>query len=130
MRIRDWSSDVCSSDLTGTVQLPIVDAIRKREELEKAVETYGIASELTMAVGDGANDILMMQAAGLGVTYHATQKARAAADAEIVHGALSGLLYAQGIGRGDWVQACEKTARERKSQTLNSWLLFADSMEF
>src|SRR3546814_2719113 len=42
--------DVDAARLTGTVQLPIVDAIRKREELEKAVETYGIASELTMAV--------------------------------------------------------------------------------
>src|SRR3546814_4572315 len=66
--------DVDAARLTGTVQLPIVDAIRKREELEKAVETYGIASELTMAVGDGANHILMMQAAGLGVAYHAKQK--------------------------------------------------------
>src|SRR3546814_17306079 len=75
--------DVDAARLTGTVQLPIVDAIRKREELEKAVETYGIASELTMAVGDGANDILMMQAAGLGVDYPDKQKAREAADAEI-----------------------------------------------
>src|SRR3546814_10475597 len=74
--------DVDAARLTGTVQLPIVDAIRKREELEKAVETYGIASELTMAVGDGANDILMMQAAGLGVAYHAKQKAREARSEE------------------------------------------------
>src|SRR3546814_13591301 len=94
--------DVDAARVTGTVQLPSVDAIRKREELEKAVETYGIAPELTMAVGDGANDILMMQAAGLGVAYHAKQKAREAADAEIVHGDLSVLLYAPGIGRGEW----------------------------
>src|SRR3546814_20392470 len=57
--------------------------IRKREELEKAVETYGIAPELTMAVGDGANDILMMQAAGLGVAYHAKQKERKSTRSEL-----------------------------------------------
>ena len=57
-----------------------------------------------MAVGDGANDILMMEAAGLGVAYHAKQKARDAADAEIVHGDLSVLLYSQGIARGEWVE--------------------------
>jgi phosphoserine phosphatase len=46
----------------------------------------------------------MMEAAGLGVAYHAKQKARDAADAEIVYGDLSVLLYAQGIGRGEWVE--------------------------
>src|SRR3546814_16613011 len=91
MRISDWSSDVCSSDL---------------EELEKAVETYGIASELTMAVGDGANDILMMQAAGLGVAYHAKQKAREAADAEIVHGDLSVLPDRKSVVSGKSVSTC------------------------
>src|SRR3546814_17292982 len=75
--------DVDAARLTGTVQLPIVDAIRKREELEKAVETYGIASELTIAVGDGANDIWMMQEAGLGVAYPVKQKARGAGGGEI-----------------------------------------------
>src|SRR3546814_20271233 len=58
--------DVDAARLTGTVQLPIVDAIRKREELEKAVETYGIASELTLAVGGGADDILDRKSVGSG----------------------------------------------------------------
>lgn len=90
--------------LAGTVQFPIVDAMTKRMELEQASAEFGIPRELTMAVGDGANDILMMEAAGLGVAYHAKQKAREAANAEITHGDLSVLLYAQGIRRAEWVK--------------------------
>lgn len=96
--------DIAGERLTGTVQFPIVDAMTKRLELEQAAARHGIAREFTMAVGDGANDILMMEAAGLGVAYHAKQKARDAADAEIVHGDLSVLLYAQGIEREEWVE--------------------------
>lgn len=96
--------DVEGEALAGTVQFPIVDAMTKRAELEQAAADHGIAREFTMAVGDGANDILMMQAAGLGVAYHAKQKARDAADAEITHGDLGVLLYAQGIRRSDWVE--------------------------
>ncbi|MBK5265757.1 MAG: phosphoserine phosphatase SerB [Alphaproteobacteria bacterium] len=96
--------EIEDSRLTGTVRLPIVDAQTKRDELENAIAGHGIAREFTMAVGDGANDILMIEGAGLGVAYHAKQKARDAADAEIVHGDLSVLLYAQGIGRKEWVE--------------------------
>lgn len=95
--------DIADGALTGTVALPIVDAARKRAELEKAIEG-GIDRTLTLAVGDGANDIPMIQAAGLGVAYHAKPKTREAAAAEIVHGDLSVLLYAQGIASTHWVQ--------------------------
>ncbi|NIJ16469.1 phosphoserine phosphatase SerB [Sphingobium vermicomposti] len=94
--------DIADGALTGTVALPIVDAARKRAELEKAIEG-GIDRTLTLAVGDGANDIPMIQAAGLGVAYHAKPKTREAAAAEIVHGDLSVLLYAQGIASTHWV---------------------------
>ena len=94
--------DIVDGALAGTVALPIVDAARKRAELEQAIEG-GIDRALTLAVGDGANDIPMIQAAGLGVAYHAKPKTREAAAAEIVHGDLSVLLYAQGIGPADWV---------------------------
>jgi phosphoserine phosphatase len=94
--------DIAGGKLTGTVQVPIVDSARKRHELEGAMSARGIAQALTMAVGDGANDIPMIEAAGLGVAYHAKEKARAAADAEIRHGDLRVLLYAQGIARKDW----------------------------
>jgi phosphoserine phosphatase len=88
--------------LAGTVAEPIVDAARKRAELEAAI-TGGIDRALTLAVGDGANDIPMIEGAGLGVAYHAKPKTRAAAAAEIIHGDLSVLLYAQGIASKDWV---------------------------
>jgi phosphoserine phosphatase len=96
--------EIADGRLTGTVALPIVDAARKRSELLTAIQEHGIDPSLTLAVGDGANDIPMIEAAGLGVAYHAKEKARAAADAEILHGDLSVLLYAQGIAPKDWTE--------------------------
>ncbi len=93
--------EIADGALLGTVVTPIVDAARKRAELEAAIDG-GIDRALTLAVGDGANDIPMIEGAGLGVAYHAKPKTRAAAAAEIVHGDLSALLYAQGIARRDW----------------------------
>ncbi|CCW18806.1 Phosphoserine phosphatase [Sphingobium indicum BiD32] len=95
--------EIADGALLGTVTRPIVDAARKRAELE-AMIAGGIDRALTLAVGDGANDIPMIEGAGLGVAYHAKPKTRAAAAAEIVHGDLSVLLYAQGIASADWVQ--------------------------
>jgi phosphoserine phosphatase len=94
--------EIADGALTGTVTTPIVDAARKRTELEAAI-AGGIDRALTLAVGDGANDIPMIEGAGLGVAYHAKPKTREAAAAEIVHGDLSVLLYAQGIASADWV---------------------------
>ncbi|WP_420143514.1 phosphoserine phosphatase SerB [Sphingobium sp.] len=96
--------EIADGALLGTVTTPIVDAARKRTELEAAI-AGGIDRALTMAVGDGANDIPMIEGAGLGVAYHAKPKTREAAAAEIVHGDLSVLLYAQGIASVDWVGA-------------------------
>jgi phosphoserine phosphatase len=95
--------EIADGALLGTVTTPIVDAARKRTELEAAI-AGGIDRALTLAVGDGANDIPMIQGAGLGVAYHAKPVTRAAAAAEIVHGDLSVLLYAQGIPTAEWVQ--------------------------
>ncbi|NWK98822.1 phosphoserine phosphatase SerB [Sphingobium lactosutens] len=94
--------EISDGTMLGTVTTPIVDAARKRAELEAAI-AGGIDRALTLAVGDGANDIPMIEGAGLGVAYHAKPKTRAAAAAEIVHGDLSVLLYAQGIASADWV---------------------------
>ncbi|MCB2014687.1 MAG: phosphoserine phosphatase SerB [Sphingobium sp.] len=99
--------DIERGVLAGTVTDPIVDSARKRHELEGAMTERGIAQAMTMAVGDGANDIPMIEAAGLGVAYHAKEKARAAADAEIRHGDLSVLLYAQGIASKDWATTAQ-----------------------
>jgi len=96
--------EIADGALLGTVTLPIVDAARKRMELEAAIND-GIDRPLTLAVGDGANDIPMIQGAGLGVAYHAKPRTREAAAAEIVHGDLSVLLYAQGIASAEWAEA-------------------------
>ncbi len=96
--------EIADGALLGTVTTPIVDAARKRTELEAAI-AGGVDRALTLAVGDGANDIPMIQGAGLGVAYHAKPKTREAAAAEIVHGDLSVLLYAQGIPSAQWVSA-------------------------
>jgi phosphoserine phosphatase len=85
--------------LTGKVARPIVDASVKRAQLLAA----GVPLPATLAVGDGANDIPMLEAAGLGIAYHAKPRAAAAADAAVRHGDLTVLLRAQGYARADWV---------------------------
>lgn len=84
--------------LTGKVARPIVDAAAKRAALLAA----GTPLPATLAVGDGANDIPMLQAAGLGIAYHAKPKAAAAAHAAVRHGDLTVLLRAQGYARRVW----------------------------
>jgi phosphoserine phosphatase len=88
--------------LSGRVEMPIVGAAAKRTALLDALAERGIEAEQALAVGDGANDIPMIEAAGLGVAYHAKPAAAAAADARIVHGDLTALLYAQGYARAEW----------------------------
>lgn len=89
--------------LAGTVARPIIGAEAKRETLLAEAAAHGLSAEHCLAVGDGANDIPMIQAAGLGVAYHAKPKTAAAAAARIDHGDLTALLYAQGYARKDWV---------------------------
>ena len=89
--------------LAGTVTRPIIGAAAKRETLLAEAAAHGLSSEDCLAVGDGANDIPMIEVAGLGVAYHAKPKTAAAAAARIDHGDLTTLLYAQGYARKDWV---------------------------
>jgi len=88
--------------LTGRVSEPIVGAEGKRDALLTAAAEAGIDLADTLAVGDGANDIPMIEAAGLGVAYRAKPKVVAAAGARIEHGDLTALLYAQGYPRSEW----------------------------
>jgi phosphoserine phosphatase len=90
--------------LTGAVQRPIVGAEAKREVLLTAAAELGIGLDSTLAVGDGANDLPMIGAAGLGVAYHAKPALAEAADARIDHNDLTALLYAQGIPPAEWVR--------------------------
>lgn len=90
--------------LAGTVARPIVDSETKLRTLRSEAAAHGISPAETLAVGDGANDIPMIEAAGLGVAYHAKPKTEAAAAAAVRHGDLTALLYAQGIARNDWIE--------------------------
>ncbi|MBX3561698.1 MAG: phosphoserine phosphatase SerB [Sphingomonas sp.] len=90
--------------LAGTVTRPIVGAAAKREALIGTAVRLGLAPEESLAVGDGANDIPMIEAAGLGVAYRAKPVVAAAADARIEANDLTALLYTQGYARKDWVE--------------------------
>lgn len=95
---------IADGALTGAVAKPIVDSDTKLRTLEAEAAAHGIPIAATLAVGDGANDIPMIEAAGLGVAYHAKPKTQAAADAAVRYGDLTALLHAQGIARKDWVE--------------------------
>lgn len=93
------------SQLSGSVEDPIVDAQAKVDALIETREELGLQREDTMAIGDGANDKLMVQEAGLGVAFRAKQALAEVADARLDYHGLDALLWAQGIRRRDWVKA-------------------------
>ena len=90
--------------LSGVVVRPIVGAQTKRETLLAERAELRLKPEEVLAVGDGANDIPMIQEAGLGIAYHAKPKTAAAAHARIDHNDLTALLYAQGYARSEWAE--------------------------
>lgn len=82
--------------LTGEVGAPILGRAAKLEALENNAKKLGLDLSETLAVGDGANDLGMIQRAGLGVAYHAKPVVAAASDAAINYSDLTALLYLQG----------------------------------
>ena len=93
---------VQNGQLTGQVETPILDSNSKLERLQQTMKQHGLTPQQTMAVGDGANDVPMLQAAGIGAAFHAKPVAAEAADARITHGDLTALLYLQGYRREDF----------------------------
>ena len=91
--------------LSGEVGDPIVDAMAKREALTEAREQLGLTPDDVLAVGDGANDKLMIEEAGLGIAYRAKPALAEVADAELKHHGLDALLWVQGVRRRDWFRA-------------------------
>ena len=89
--------------LTGEVAEPIFGRDAKLATLIRLTRRLGIAPEATLVAGDGANDIAMIQAAGLGVAYHAKPSVAKAAAVRIDQGDLTALLYAQGYRREEFV---------------------------
>ena len=89
--------EVQGGKLTGRVAGPIVNAQRKAELLETIAQAEGILLDQVIAVGDGANDALMLDRAGLGIAFHAKPKLREAADTSLTSSGLDAILYLLGI---------------------------------
>jgi phosphoserine phosphatase len=85
--------DVVDGHVSGNVSGEIIDATRKAEILREIARTEGIPLEQTVAVGDGANDLQMLAAAGTGIAYHAKPVLRDAAKLHIAHAPLDAALH-------------------------------------
>lgn len=88
--------------LTGTVAEPILGKEAKLQALQEITARLGIAPADALAVGDGANDLPMLLAAGMGVALHAKSKVQAECPVRVNHGDLTALLYLQGYGREEF----------------------------
>ncbi|MCV7351380.1 phosphoserine phosphatase SerB [Mycobacterium parmense] len=93
--------EIVDGTLTGRVVGTIVDRAGKAEALREFARQAGVPMEQTVAVGDGANDIDMLAAAGLGVAFNAKPALREVADASLSHPYLDTVLFLLGVTRGE-----------------------------
>jgi phosphoserine phosphatase len=93
---------VSNARLAGKVEEPILGREAKLAALKELTARLGLSPDATLAVGDGANDLAMLLAAGLGVAYRAKPLVAAQAHARIDHGDLTALLYLQGYRREEF----------------------------
>jgi phosphoserine phosphatase len=93
---------ITDGKIEGRVREPILGRASKVTALAELTTRLGITTADAITVGDGANDIGMIEAAGMGVAFRAKPNVRAAANVRIDHGDLSALLYLQGFRREDW----------------------------
>jgi phosphoserine phosphatase len=99
--------EVAEGRLTGHVVGPILGKEAKLSALQGFARRFGLDLADTLAVGDGANDLDMIRAAGLGVAFRAKPIVAAEADAGITHADLTGLLYLQGYRREEFASGAE-----------------------
>ncbi len=85
--------------VTGKVKPPVLDRYAKKDLLGSYIREYGLQSDDVIAVGDGANDLEMLQAAGLGVGFHPKAFLRKRVENSILYGNLKALLYIQGFSQ-------------------------------
>lgn len=90
--------------LIGSVAHPILGKEAKLAALNEDATRLGLPLSDTLAIGDGANDLMMIEAAGLGIAYYAKPVVAARAPARIDHGTLESALFFQGIGRDAFVR--------------------------
>lgn len=96
--------ELSDGKLTGRVVPPILDRDGKLVVLKRLAAAAGLPLAATLAVGDGANDLAMLGAAGLGVAFRAKPVVAATAQARIEHADLRGLLFAQGFRAAEIVE--------------------------
>ena len=101
----DLANDFIIEDgkLTGLVTDPVLTKDVKLQTLITEASSIGIPLTATASVGDGANDLPMLKAAGLGVAYHGKPSVRAEAPMRVDHCDLTALLYAQGYRQNEFV---------------------------
>lgn len=97
--------EVVDGHLTGRVIGPVIDRAAKRSFLEELAREYQIPRRRTVAIGDGANDVDMLAAAGLGIAFNAKPVTRAAADASVNVPYLDSVLFLLGITRAEIEEA-------------------------
>ena len=93
--------EIAGGKLTGKVIEPIIDRAGKAQALRDFAEKVGVSLEQTIAIGDGANDLDMIAAAGLGIAFNAKPAVKAAADSSLSAPYLDSVLYLLGISRED-----------------------------
>jgi phosphoserine phosphatase len=95
--------DIADGKLAGTVAEPILGRDAKQAKLLELCRERGIRPEDAITVGDGANDLAMLAAAGTGVAFHAKPIVAREASVRIDHGDLTALLYLQGYREEEFV---------------------------
>ena len=91
--------EIANGKLTGNLTGKIVDRQAKADSLKEFAKQEGVALSQTIAIGDGANDLGMLEVAGLGIAFNAKPAVRAAADSSISSPYLDAVLYLMGITR-------------------------------
>ena len=94
---------IAHGKMTGAIVGPILGKEAKLAALQEFAAAKGIDISATLAVADGANDLDMIKAAGLGVAYRAKPVVAAEAHASVAHGDLTALLYLQGYAKSEFV---------------------------
>ena len=95
---------VTAGKLSGATEGRLVDSRRKHDVLAELRDALELAANETIAIGDGANDIPMIEESGLGIAYRAKPALAAVADADLNHHGLDALLWAQNIPRSEWIK--------------------------
>ena len=93
--------EIANGKLTGQIVPPVIDRATKAQALRDFASQVGVTIEQTIAIGDGANDLDMIAAAGLGIAFNAKPAVRAAADSSLSAPYLDSVLYLLGITRED-----------------------------